>query len=209
MNPSEMSRIELKQKRAFFTHRIAQALCVDERDLDVNASGQVSRCQQRAIWRHVLSKYLRTCIQAGFYGILFFLPVMVSYGFPGGFLERIMSVFVFAIVVYLLADLEYRRPGHIPRFFSSLRSLWDFQVESVEGIVTRSHGFLRGTGKRRNPYLNASFPKPDFYRLTIGDMTFDVLADTYDAFEDGLPYRLHFTSRTHRVVAAEVLLPDG
>lgn len=125
--------------------------------------------------------------------------------------SNIISVEIFALVALSVLIFLFILPFGAVRvadYAAYLRSKSaDVRVESVEGILTHSPGRVLRTERGR--YSTRSFYDiPDVFQITVGDMTFDVSENVYDAFESGLPYRLYFTAGSRTLVAAEVLLPD-
>lgn len=85
-----------------------------------------------------------------------------------------------------------------------MRRFYDHAYESIDGKLSRSEVQRTERVKRDGQHVEEQHT---YYQVQVGDMLFEVSKNVYNAFEAGLPYRVFYSLGSHRIVAAEVLIP--
>ncbi|MBN1200685.1 MAG: hypothetical protein JXJ20_02395 [Anaerolineae bacterium] len=158
-------------------------------DLDANRSGQLGP-RQRAKIETTKKQYL---IGGGFFGIvlLIFFVFLVRDGFTGwpifgmclGTMLLLLVGAVWLQITVLNADLAVG------------------SVECVTGPVERT---IRRTRTRRAGSSHSTRTTRHYY-VRVGEKSFKVLPQVYNAFEDGRAYEVFFLPKSNAIVGADML----
>jgi hypothetical protein len=148
--------------------KLMRAMGFTEADLDANARGVVTEDQRRRLIHGVLRQFMLTITGIIFIGSFTFVIAFFRAGMivpPGTTLVSqyaALAVLFFALLTALLLVFLRR----------SLRK----PVESVEGLVEL----------RKN---RIGWPR---HAVCIGELEFTVSEETFDMFEDSMPYRVYY-----------------